>query len=463
MSDDFQIKYEYNLDVFDRFSFLIIAPLSAICSSVMLLAHVLSQELRKQPGDLIIAISIFELVMPVYYFTLAYITIFRDSDIPDGGALCTFGSRIVVFAQSGDFLYNICFLIHIAFTLKSSIQKGFVPKKLYHISAFIGICSGYMYVERNNQFGKDIYGICSMKKNMKEDGRPEDSSQLLLLIAVALLVGVILAAYLLINAEKKLPNFGEDILYMKRDFLQYYKSYIKTCLSYWLICFAGYCAQFLDVEISSFSDTSLVGMLDDCAKVTSTVKLMLPCLFFLVRIQDPLIRKKIWKPFQQMHIFSASQSTASKEDSLQGPIRKVPNSEKSFEELRSSISNDDEDKEVLDFAAAEEDRKLDVQDLDPDADDLMWMNLLPAKIKESYTRTFLACIYCKYEEKLDQKAGLVCTGLKDSQDICYYTIKGSKRDHRLQLQKDQHQRIAGHFQKRREDQESRRKRRRSVW
>jgi hypothetical protein len=183
MSEAFSIKYEYNLDVFDRFSFLIIAPISALCSFVMLLAHLLSQELRKQPGDLIIAISVMELVMPLYYFLLAYMSSFGDMDVPEDGIFCRYGARLVVFAQSGDFLYNICFLIHIAFTLKSSIQKGFVPKKLYHISALVGIVIAYVYVEKNKQFGKDIYGICSLKRNMKDDGRPEDNSESLVLIA----------------------------------------------------------------------------------------------------------------------------------------------------------------------------------------------------------------------------------------------------------------------------------------
>jgi Phosphatidylinositol-4-phosphate 5-Kinase len=221
-----------------------------------------------------------------------------------------------------------------------------------------------------------------------------------------------------------LPNFGEDILYMKRDFLKYYKSYIKTCLSYWLICFAGYCAQFFEADIAPYGDSTLVGILDDCAKVTSTAKLMIPCLFFLVRIQDPLIRKRIWKPFQKMQLFSASQSAASKEEEcIQSPVKNKLNTQKSFEDIRNSIASEED--EALEFGVVEAEKRLEVRDLDSDADDLMWMNLLPAKIKESYTRTFLACIYCKYEEKLLQKAGFVCTGLKDSQDICYYTIKGS--------------------------------------
>lgn len=48
----------------------------------------------------------------------------------------------------------------------------------------------------------------------------------------------------------------------------------------------------------------------------------------------------------------------------------------------------------------------DIVDME-DNNDLMWMNLLPAKIKESYTRTFLACIYNLYEQKLHQKKDVV--------------------------------------------------------
>ena len=54
------------------------------------------------------------------------------------------------------------------------------------------------------------------------------------------------------------------------------------------------------------------------------------------------------------------------------------------------------------------------------------MNLLPAKIKESYTRTFLACIQHFYPVMLEEKKNKIINSKKDGQDVCKYLIKGQK-------------------------------------
>lgn len=64
---------------------------------------------------------------------------------------------------------------------------------------------------------------------------------------------------------------------------------------------------------------------------------------------------------------------------------------------------------------------------DPEQDDYeeeMWMNLVPIKIKESYTRTFLACIYITYEYWINKNKRKVCTTIEDTQDVCPGRIKG---------------------------------------
>ena len=55
----------------------------------------------------------------------------------------------------------------------------------------------------------------------------------------------------------------------------------------------------------------------------------------------------------------------------------------------------------------------------------MWMNLLPTKIKENYTRTFLACIQNKYPQGLQQKKHQIISTKQDTEDVVCYPIKGS--------------------------------------
>jgi hypothetical protein len=326
---------------------------------------------------------------------------------------------VAIFCQVLEFSYSVCFLIHIYFTMNSSIQKGFVPKKLYHIVS-ISAALVALTIQINN-LGKDPYGICSMKVGTLKDGRRIGVWKDLVIAAIFLLIGVVLAIFVLIFTQKKLPNFGQELSYLRRDFLNYYKTYIKCCIFYWTIIFAAFAAQIFgeDQRIEVEEKRDLKGVIFEIGRIGNTAKVLVPLVFFFVRIQDPLIRKRIWMPFKTItKLKSASQSASSKEEgksddvesdnTLAAPLNPKPNKR----------SGSGHTAEMLD-------QHIKAQDIDPDTDDLMWMNLLPTKIKESYTRTFLACIFLRYQEKLDQKKGKVCKSDTDIQDLCYNNIRGS--------------------------------------
>ena len=412
---------DYKLDIFDTYSFLLIAPFSGLASLVLFLAHSFSKDLRKQPGDLILMISLTELLLSIHFFSVAYRTSYISTGTKDDSTFCQLSSVAAIVLQVMEFSYSVCFLVHIYFTMNSSIQKGFVPKKLYHVVTLVGVAVSLGVNHRN--LGKDPYGICSLKVGtMQDDGRRVRVWDDLIYATVFLLVGVVLAIFVLIFTQKKLPNFGKELSFLKRDFLNYYKTYIKSCIMYWLIIFLSYCAQIFgeDQRIEVEEKHGAKGMIFEIGRIGNTAKVMIPLVFFFVRIQDPLIRKRIWSPFKSFTLSaSTSVSQSSKEDlksdeNEPGDLLAEPLKKSHLQgELGDKNSDNGMKNEGIDF-----------QQIETDTDDLMWMNLLPAKIKESYTRTFLACIFSKYEDKLEQKKGKVCTAEKDIQDICYYTIKG---------------------------------------
>lgn len=90
-------------------------------------------------------------------------------------------------------------------------------------------------------------------------------------------------------------------------------------------------------------------------KLGNISKALTPILLFYVRLRDPLIKENIWYPFK-------------------GTIRKF----KGEEDLQFS--------EEL------------VQELKSNTNDLMWINMLSSKIKESLHRTLLCAIGSFYPE-----------------------------------------------------------------
>lgn len=521
---------DYKLDVFDTYSFLIIAPVSALVSLMLFLAHCISKELRKQPGDLILMISFTEFVLSCHYFMIAYRTSYISTGIQESSDFCRVNSMIAVTAQVMEFIYSICFLVHIFFTMNSSIQKGFIPKNTYHVATFFIAFGALFFNLYQNRFGKDPYGICSMKVGKVIDHRLIDVLNDLFVATLALLVGVFLATFVLIYTQKKLPNFGDraDINHLRRDFLNYYKTYIKSCIFIWLIIFVAFLAQIFgqDQQNRVREEQDWKGLIFNAGRIGNTAKVLMPLIFFFVRIQDPLIRKRIWKPFVSLaqaskklkdtsEDYKNADGLANSEGDESFPSEEDPNysivqqEQKTLKHPRrpGGIKNQSQlliDRQQKHLAVSimepspdisgtiQEDGSL-VKDKSPAdgsnsqiqnssnlhasqwamksgatgdnsgpnnqtdsdssipptpgikkspavktqmdretlenmqdvaEDDQMWMNLLPAKIKETYTRTFLACISCKYQSKLESMSAENASNSEKS--VWEYEIRGDK-------------------------------------
>jgi 1-phosphatidylinositol-4-phosphate 5-kinase len=402
---------DYKLDVFDTYNFIIIAPVAILTSAVLIFAQLTNRHLLKQPGDLVFMVSISELFLSVYYFISGIRTSYIYMTFREDSTICRVNSWIYNIFVTLEYLYNICLMCHIYFTLRSAIQKSFVPKTLYHflcIGLTAAINAYYWYFDK---LGKTPYGMCGTKVGVVTLGRTSNILQDLWVSIVAILFGVGLGFFVLLYTSKTLPNFGRELNDLKRDFMNYYKSYIQACIMIWIIIFFSSMAQVFgeDQHMMVQEKQSWLGNIFDLGRIGNTAKVVMPLLLFFIRIQDPLIRKNIWTPFS----------------SVRKRLTSLGNMDMSS--LRSSVASTDSSKrmtslgEPLNFTPAN-----DGTDVVGDTDDLMWMNLLPAKIKESYTRTFLACIYFNYEKVLDQKRNTELKTKQDTQDIVSHQITGSK-------------------------------------
>lgn len=434
-----EVFEDYKLDVFDTYSFIMISPVSALASLVLFIAHVVSKELRKQPGDLILMISFSEFILSIHFFLVAYATSYISTGTQEDSFFCKANSFMAVTSQVMEFCYSISFLIHIYFTINSSIQKGFIPKKIYHVMTMLIVAISVAITLSIR--GKDPYGICSLKVGRLHDGKQTGVLFSLIFSTLCLLIGVFLAIFVLIYTQKKLPKFGKELSHLTRDFLNYYKTYIKACIMIWLIIFGSFIAQIFgeDQRLLVEEQKNGFGILFDIGRVGNTAKVLVPLIFFFVRIQDPLIRKKIWSPFtastnKTVVVGEDGKSVTMKKQSDSGS--KIDNSnEDDVEDYSQNLINrNSKDASLIDSPVSPErqgdllmddEKEVEEDQVNIDDDeDQMWMNWVQSKIKESYTRTFLACIYITYEYWLNKKKGVICTTKQDTQDVCPGRIKG---------------------------------------
>jgi 1-phosphatidylinositol-4-phosphate 5-kinase len=418
---------DYKLDVFDTYNFLVISPFAFITSTILIFAQLTNPKLLKQPGDLIFMVSISEFFLSAHYFVSALRTTYITSAYKEQSPFCSFNSYINNIFTVMEYAYNLSLMCHIFFTLKSAIQKSFVPKKLYHFVSFMSMIGvNYFYVSRN-KLGKSPYGLCGVKLGELEGGTTKNVFRDIWLGSISVLGGVSLGFFVLVYTSRNLPNFGRELTDLKRDFMNYYKSYIQACILIWIVIFGSHLAQVLGQNQSMYLEENQTwrGAFFDVGRVGNTAKVLMPLLLFFIRIQDPLIRKNIWTPFSNIKnkIFGKKprkNSVNSDAGTELGASTRKSSTE--IEARRSSVTTMSRGRNTTGGLT----EAFDLADItDNDTDDLMWMELLPTKIKESYTRTFLACIQNYYPERLNQKKDALSKNTGDTHDVIVYDIKGT--------------------------------------
>lgn len=422
---------DYKLDVFDTYSFLIISPFAILTSLILVIALFLKKELRKQPGDLILMISISELFLSIFYLATGIRTTYVGTTVQESSTLCSLGSIVNVFFSLLEMLYNICFISHILFTMKAAVRKSFVPKKIYHVCNLGAALALTLYYCLTHSMGKTPYGICSMRVGEKSsDGSTTNVFSSLWPYMLSTLFALSLGLYVLYYTHRFLPSIGQDMNELKRDFKNYYQAYIKASIVIWVVLFISHGAQLIGTDESFEVEEAKTfrGVIFNMGRIGNTAKVMMPLLLFFIRIQDPLLRKYIWAPVSApvskvKTTLAAARPSASTSlpDSPPSPTNKNESNRPSLSE---SLTSPRQTEDLIKSSAnmAEE---------ISDPDDLMWMNLLPSKVKEGYTRTFLACINHYYEAKLEEKKNTQCLVQEDIQDVVIFDVDAKKLQENL--------------------------------
>lgn len=180
---------------------------------------------------------------------------------------------------------------------------------------------------------------------------------------------IVVAVSIYFYTKKSLQQLTREVAALRRDFMNYQKSYIKTCIFVWLMLLFSITCEVIGTN-RSLSDPEVFyieGIVFNLGRLGNTCKVMMPVLFFFIRIQDPLIKKRVWTPWR----------------ALKESVQNISRSRASTSHRTTSVTDIDQIDALNDCLLTQE-------------DNLCFMDLLPSKIKESITRTFLACISMYY-------------------------------------------------------------------
>lgn len=209
-------------------------------------------------------------------------------------------------------MYNLCFMVSIYLKIiyidsKLNYQKIFHPICMLVTSATLGFT---LYKKSN---GLNPFGTCSIAKV---------SNYSILFGLCTIIVLIVFASYILYKANKVLPNNTSKLASLKRNFVNFYSTYLRMIIILWGAALMAFMAQNVTSVGNSFRaknknydpsnpecssefyedyteiDTSQI--IFNIGKLGNCGKLLIPILLFMIRMRDPLIKQNVFSNFRNL-------------------------------------------------------------------------------------------------------------------------------------------------------------------
>jgi len=388
VQSDTPFAHDKMLDNFDTYMYIIIPPIGMMTSFMLFVGHLLSKELRKQPGDFIMMIALAEFFLSLHWFTSAlYSSFFINGG--SGEWFCQVQSIIAMSAANFEVYYNLCFIVSIF--VKVLYLNSKTIKSIYFHGLSIGgtilLVSWYVFKGKN---GLNGYGTCSIQKI----GLGTIATGSLLL-----LVSICFAIFVYSYINKVLPQHTNALASIKRNFVNFYSTYLKFLIVLWGLIFVTYINQSFGKDQNVYTSETMTdqminpnwsGIFFNIGKLGNAVKVLTPIIMFMIRMRDPLIQKNLYIPFKNSFRRLTQQSNLMRSNSM---------NKEDFQELGEELASNTQD--------------------------LMWINLLSTTIRKALYRSIMGCVAFYYP-------GSIKSSMRDdfgtrkhnSQEILILEVKG---------------------------------------
>ncbi|KAL4506845.1 hypothetical protein ABPG72_001266 [Tetrahymena utriculariae] len=260
----------------DKWVFLILAPFAILSTLFIMLTFYKYPTTRKQPGDIILAISISDFVLCVHWIISSAYSLYYEIGPDPDGAFCQSNSFFSVAAGTTEFTYNCCFCLYVIFVIRNNLKGQVIPQKIFHLA-----CGGItilivILLFATKSSGLSLFGTCSFKVN---EGFPVFG-------VVILFAYLFISWYTIWYFRKSIPN-NQIFKKMREEFLRYYFYYVVSTSVVWtILAFSNLLAG---LNCSYFQDPSMNVLIT----IGNAAKIGTPIILSIIRYKDPTIKKKV--------------------------------------------------------------------------------------------------------------------------------------------------------------------------
>ena len=270
----FQIIYNCTKDVklvlYDKIIFIVGGFISVAASFFLIIAYIVDKRLRARPGDIILLMSIADLILSIQWMITA---IFNDI-LYDNYTFCFINSIISTVAGVTSLLYDITFCLYFVFLLRSTLNPGRIPRKTFYLANTVITISFTLFFLFNNELGKSMFGTCSIADTCKDGNKSYFIASSV--IFLYMVIGIFCLWYIRSHLSQGIGKNTKNA-----EISQYYMKYIIASTIIYTTFAITYILSLYDGEKS---DILLLS-------IGNTAKLCSPLVLSLVRYKDPLITK----------------------------------------------------------------------------------------------------------------------------------------------------------------------------
>ena len=285
-------KLVRNMDHYDAFTYSLVGPISILASLSFIMLNIYFKDARKFPGNLLIIISVGEFFLAIHWFISGVYSkyIWGVHFIEESSNFCVVNSYIACLAANVQYVFQISFLLSIIVMFRNTMRK-IKSQKLFIIIPIICIIISFGLTVYKGKLGKNIYGTCSVK-----DSKNSSNVGIALLLILVYLIFVVIS--LVVLRRFKQQNMKRLKIKNSDEFYWFYFNYSLMMLGYYTIIalnfiFATMLQRYLSAnENQCYENCMIIYYL---CRLTNNVKVMLPLLSFLLRINDPFIKSMIFE------------------------------------------------------------------------------------------------------------------------------------------------------------------------
>lgn len=106
----------------DKWVFMLLGPIAILSTLFIVITFIKYPTIRKQPGDIILAISLSDFILCMHWISSsAYAINYSTGPDPDG-YFCQINSFFSAAAGTTEFMYNCCFCLYVIFVIRNNLK-----------------------------------------------------------------------------------------------------------------------------------------------------------------------------------------------------------------------------------------------------------------------------------------------------------------------------------------------------